>query len=397
MLKFEKKLIYKIVESRKYLFYLAVFILGTYVRMAGRDFVSGDMKVFLIPWFKELSNYGGISGLRYQVGNYNLLYQTLITLLTYIDIKGMYLYKLLSCVFDYLLAYSVALLVCRLKRVDWKKDYLFELTFCAILFLPPVVLNSSVWGQCDSIYTVFLVGTLYFLLEEKYRLAFVLFGIAFAFKLQAIFLLPFVIYLYFIRKNFSILNLGFSLLSFWISGIMCYFQGRNILDPFLIYGIQANTYQEMYLNYPSFWLLLGNDYYTLKGFAMVLTMILLGIGLLVILQLAEEQKLDLTEQKFLLLAVWTVWTCILFLPAMHERYSYPLDVLLVILCLVNVRFLAFAVLEIMLSILTYGNYLFVNGHISPVYGIVNVLLWIVFTVMVYSAVTEKNVFNKRIR
>lgn len=395
MLRLEKRLINRIVEARKYLFYLAVFILGAYVRVAGRDFVSRDMEVFLIPWFDELLNNGGISGLRYQVGNYNLLYQTLIALLTYIDIKSIYLYKLLSCVFDYLLAYSGALLVCRLKRVDWKKDYLFELTFCVILFLPPVVLNSSVWGQCDCIYTVFLVLMLYFLLEERFRLAFVFFGIAFAFKLQAIFLLPFVIYLYFTRKNFSILNLGFSLLSFWVSGILCYFRGRSILEPFWIYGRQTNTYHEMSLNYPSFWLLLGNDYYTLKGFAMALTMILLGIGLLVVLKLVEEQKHDLTDQKLLLLAVWTVWTCILFLPAMHERYSYPLDVLLVILCLVNVRFLAFAVFEIMLSILTYGNYLFANGRVSPVYGIVNVLVWIAFTVMVYSAVAERNVFSKK--
>ncbi len=46
------------------------------------------------------------------------------------------------------------------------------------------------------------------------------------------------------------------------------------------------------------------------------------------------------------------------LPAMHERYSYPLDILLLILGTLNKKYLIYAVVSVMLSTITYGHYLF---------------------------------------
>ena len=62
--------------------------------------------------------------------------------------------------------------------------------FAAVLFAPTVVVNSAAWGQCDSIYAAFCLGSLYFLLRQKPWWACVFFGIALSFKLQAIFFLP---------------------------------------------------------------------------------------------------------------------------------------------------------------------------------------------------------------
>lgn len=64
-----------------------------------------------------------------------------------------------------------------------------------------MILNLSVWGQCDSIYVTFVIWTIYFLYKEKYRKAFIFLGIAFAFKLQAVFIMPIVFYMYFTKKN----------------------------------------------------------------------------------------------------------------------------------------------------------------------------------------------------
>lgn len=392
MTKIEESFIGKIREARRYLFFAAVCVLGVAVRYAGRDFLSGDMEAFLIPWFDEIRSKGGISGLECQVGDYNLLYQSIIALLTYIDMKSLYLYKLLSCFFDYCLAFCGALLICKIKNANWRKDYLFEIAFCAILFLPTIVLNSSYWGQCDSIYTTFLVWVIYFLMDKKNCFAFIFLGIAFSFKLQTIFLLPLLFYLYFAVKQFSILNFGYTLLVFWASGALGYWEGRHFNEPFSLYLSQTETYPRMYMNLPSFWLLVGNDYNSLKSFAMILTLILLGLGLMFILHQVLDRKVSLGNQKILILAAWTVWTCVMFLPGMHERYMYPVDLILVLLCFIKSKFLVFTIPQILLSVLTYSNYLFIEGNVSLPFGIVGVLLWICFTVSTYCSISENETF-----
>ncbi|KXK11697.1 MAG: hypothetical protein UZ14_CFX002002665 [Chloroflexi bacterium OLB14] len=51
--------------------------------------------------------------------------------------------------------------------------------------------NSTGWGQIDSLYTSFLLLCVYFLLKEKPFYAMLMFGVAFSFKSQSVFLLPF--------------------------------------------------------------------------------------------------------------------------------------------------------------------------------------------------------------
>lgn len=96
----------KIIEKKNIIFVTSLFIIALLLRISGRNFLSGDMQRFLIPWFNEIKENGGLHSLAEQVGDYGLLYQTLISLMTYIDINPLYLYKLLSAIFDVFLAYS---------------------------------------------------------------------------------------------------------------------------------------------------------------------------------------------------------------------------------------------------------------------------------------------------
>ena len=107
MFLWEKKLINWITEYRHILFFVCISILAFGIRMVGKDFVSADMSDFLIPWFDEIKNSGAISSLDKQTGDYNLLYQTIIAILTYIPVNCIYLYKILSIFFDYALAFIV--------------------------------------------------------------------------------------------------------------------------------------------------------------------------------------------------------------------------------------------------------------------------------------------------
>jgi Gpi18-like mannosyltransferase len=64
-----------------------------------------------------------------------------------------------------------------------------------VLFAPTVVLNGSFWGETDMLYTSCLVACLYFLLAKKNTPGLIAFGLAFSFKLQAMFLAPFLLIL----------------------------------------------------------------------------------------------------------------------------------------------------------------------------------------------------------
>jgi Gpi18-like mannosyltransferase len=56
-----------------------------------------------------------------------------------------------------------------------------------------VLFNSAAWGQCDGIYTCFIIMSLFYLLRERDILSMAMFGMAFAVKLQAVFFAPFVL------------------------------------------------------------------------------------------------------------------------------------------------------------------------------------------------------------
>jgi Gpi18-like mannosyltransferase len=62
--------------------------------------------------------------------------------------------------------------------------------FTAAMALPTALINGSVWGQCDSIYASLAILALWLCLDEKPALSMAAAALSFAFKLQAIFLMP---------------------------------------------------------------------------------------------------------------------------------------------------------------------------------------------------------------
>ena len=386
MNKLEKNILHTITQNQHIAFLIIMSILGLMIRLSGRDFLSADMYSCLIPWFEEIKANGNVRALSSQVGNYNLLYQTLISFMTYLNGNCVYYYKALSILFDYLLAFYSASFICEIKKTH-KNGFLFGVIYAIVLFLPTVVLNSAFWGQCDSIYTFFIIATLFYLYKKHYLKAFIYLGVAFAFKFQAIFILPFIISYYFYKKDFSISNFFISLFTFWITGCFAYIQGRNIFTPFTLYQNQADTYHNMYLNIHSFWLIFGNDYDAFHTFAILLTLVICGLGLYVLL--SGYKSIDCGE-SYLNTACWFVWTCILFLPAMHERYTYLLDILLVLLCFIDKKYIKYAALSFLLSFITYGAYLIGNDGIRSLYALIFIVSWVHYTYVILLTPTPKS-------
>lgn len=374
MLLIERKILDHLEKNKNILFFVMISLLGFAIRQAGRDFISNDMQRFLIPWYEMIREQGGFPSLRVQVGDYNLLYQTIIAALTYLPGDCVIYYKAVSILFDYWMAVSAAVFTSKLAGSE-KFGTAFQITYASILLLPTVILNSAYWGQCDSIYTTFMILTLMDLYEEKYPQAFFMLGLGFAVKLQTVFLLPFLLVYYVYKKKFSIFCFLLSLLSFYGSGIVAFLYGRSFAEPFRIYIGQTGLYKHMYLNVSSFWVLLGDHYSELGKFALILTIALCGLGLYLVL--ASKLRID-SADSFIGAAIGFVWLCILFLPAMHERYTYPLDILLLILAAVDRKYLKYAVVSELLSLSTYGAYLFGTGGVTCLHAVLFTAAWLYY-------------------
>ena len=353
MIKAEKKFVAWVEKYSAFIFIAVISVLGLAARISAFNFHTADSDCFLLPWFEQIKANGGLAALGEQVGNYNIPYQILIGLLTYIDLEPLWLYKAVSCVFDFVLAAAAAMLA---QTLCGSRSALLPCSvYTATLFLPGVILNSAVWAQCDSIYSSFVLLSLLFLFKKKNVPAFIFLGFAIAFKLQAVFILPFFILFYFSAQSFSLLHFIISAVSGYALCLPAFFFGRSPIDPLKIYFSQTNTYRYMYMKFPSIWALIGDNYDYMSAIAVLTAFAVLGIGLMYVI----KKKPRLCEpQNFISAACWCVWTCLLFLPAMHERYAYLLDILLLAAAALNRKNIPFAIVAAVSSAACCGIYLF---------------------------------------
>ncbi len=388
MSKTEKYIIKFLKDNYTCLLWGAATVLGIILRCCCMGFISDDMTTFLLPWYKIIAEKGSAS-LASQVGDYNILYQTIIYLFTLLPLNPIFAYKLLSCIFDYALALTAAFLADGVDEDFYRRLYSgrFVAAYTAVLFCPVVFLNSSLWGQCDSIYSFFILASLFSLTRKRYRAAFILYGLAFAFKFQAVFALPFFLILYLISERFSIVKFLYIPVVLELSALPGILSGRSILSPFLIYLDQTSTYNAVSMNYPSFWNIpvmdwAGADgsYREFKLIAVIFTAAVLGILLLLVLR---RQIIPTRETLTGLLHI-TVYTSVLFLPVMHERYGYLYEITGLILAFYNRKYILPAVGLILLSCATYSYFLFGAEYPFLPAAVLNVMLYAWYLWLVFS-------------
>lgn len=397
--KYEKKVL-EWIEKNIYVFYfLGITLLSLVMRYGFRDFVSGDMACFLLPWHQAIDDNGGFFSLNQQVGDYNILYQSIIAFFTYLPINPIYEYKILSCVFDYLLAAVVGYFAYDISTDHKMRNGL--LAYALVCISPIVVLNSACWGQCDAIYTAFCVASLVLFTKEKYSWSFLIYGVAFSFKLQAVFLLPFYLFIYVRKKSFSVLNFLWIPAAMIISGLPGLIMGRSIKDVFLIYLSQTDTYSAMFLNYPSFWKLVLAENVPEVAEMMRMPAMLLTVGILSILMLLWlKQKVEINVQNLIYMAFIIVFTCVLFLPSMHERYGFMYEILSIMVFFLYPKTGILSFLLHMLSLRTYGSFLFdfpiTEFYFMTIINVVVYLIYIIYFQKQISAAAKKDVAGQEL-
>ena len=386
MTKIENKIIEFIKKHLVLFFIIIITLVAGYIRYKGLAFKSGDYINFLNPWFEELKNAGGLKGLATYTGDYNAPYVTLLALLTYIPKSSIVLIKSLSILFDFLLAFSCSRLVREITKGANK--FLEVITYAVVIMLPTVILNGAYWAQCDSIYASFVVLSLLYLVKKKYVPSFILLGVAFAFKLQFIFILPLYIVLYFSQKEYSILHFLILPATNIILCLPAIIAGKPFIECMKIYFNQTQTYSDqLVLNFPSFYNLLNGQAFYLNSFATLLTITLCGIMLFYVLY----KNIKFNNEKMLTLGLWFLVVVTYFLPGMHERYLFVGEILSIVLYLVYKKHISLMLTINIAAIMNYSLFLF--GTVNEYMRLTSIILLVIIVLFTKETV---NILNEPI-
>jgi Gpi18-like mannosyltransferase len=217
------------------------------------NYESGDYRIHFGPWYDFIKSHGGFRALGYEFSNHTPPYLILLTLASYLPIQKLYAIKLISIVFDFALAIIAGSIV----RIKYPRTLLPAIMYALVLLLPTVVLDSSLWAQWDSCYTFWLVAAVLCFLLGKDNAAVLLFAIGLSFKLQAVFLAPFFLFL-FVKKEIPLKYILIFPLVYLIAISPAWIAGRPIGDLLLIYLKQKEYYNAVNLNAANVYQLAGD-------------------------------------------------------------------------------------------------------------------------------------------
>ena len=272
---------------------------------------SGDYDIYFADWLAKLGAGSFRDGMRQNIGEYNVLYQYILFLITRLPVPGLYAVKTVSFLGDAALAGAAA----RLCQRDGRASVA---AFCAMLLLPSAALNGGMFAQCDSLFAGCALWGLALALDGKPTRAAACYALSLAFKLQAVFALPIVAVLW-AQKRLRLADALTFAGTLLLAALPALLGGKGLLDIVRIYTAQTGLYTGLTYSAPTFFGLLetaGLDVYAYGNFGMALA---LGVcALLVGAGLSREMGARGMIRLAALLALWIVF----FLPRMHERYFY---------------------------------------------------------------------------
>lgn len=344
-----------------------------FIRVCLLYYASADYNNFLAHWVNDFKNMSVVDALSTPIGDYNVPYLYILLIIAKIPAPDLVLIKAVSCLFDILLGYA-AMLITR-KLTDSKSISL--LAFILTTAIPTVILNGSMWGQCDSIYGFFCLMTLYYALCKKGAKAMIMFSLAFAFKLQAMFLIPALIICLFIG-NIKLRHLIFFPIVNLVAVLLTVVCGRNLFEVLTIYFRQTQNYPSLDMNAPTIFRFVFNvnfDWFNMLG------IMLGGFGVLCLLYFAFIKRDKIDNRALVTFFYLSAIAVPYFLPRMHERYFFVADVLSFVLFLAARKLWYVPLINIFASFVAYAYYLFYGVTIINYVYVAFALLVIIILVI----------------
>ncbi|MBU3144449.1 hypothetical protein [Clostridium sp. CF012] len=361
---------------KKFLILAFIIWIALLIRIPGLPFMSGDYNAFVSKWFDTIKTGGGFAALKNAMGDYTQPYLYLLTIGTYTNINKLFYVKMLSFVFEIMAAFFIMKIV----NMKYKNKKLVYLSFGIVLLFPTVIFNGSVWGQCDIIFTAFVIGSIYYILSEKPVTSLIFYGIALSFKLQAIFFLPLFGILLF-KNRINIYHLILIPLSYLVLSMPSLIVGRPLKEILLTYVNQSGEYKNLTYNAPSIyqWVPSKLSSNTTLGYigillAFVVVLIIIYVSVRYIKIIKYENVIELS----LLLAIIVPF----LLPRMHESYFFMADIISLLYAFCFPKKFYIAIIIPLVSLLCYLPFLYNTGTDSLID--LSIVLFIVIIDLIYS-------------
>ena len=344
---------------------VGIVVLAIALRLKLRSFVSADVTNYFVNWFDHLRTHG-LSGFGVNFSENNFPYLFLLYLSGFVPVTKVFAIKLAPMVFDFIAAFALFRIVTTITE-DRVRAALAALAF---LFLPTVFLNSSLWGQSDVIYVSFILFSLDAALKDRTRSAWTWFGIALSFKLQAVFFLPVLAYVW-LKKRGVWYAPSFAALAFLALSLPPILFGRGLLDTLGVHARAYGTFPKLTVAAPNPYYWVPADLFRLfDGPAIVLAIATVALVLLFcVLRMAPTRiNLVVVSGMFLLLAPF-------LLPQMHDRYFYGFEVLCFVLAALDYRKTWLVFVSQFVAFFSYSSFLFETQIVPwPVLSMVMMVL-----------------------
>ena len=341
--------------SRLDLFYLAAMtLIGLGIRVILRVVITDDWLMYWDPWISDIKEMG-FSDLATDRYDYTPTFIYILWVISKLPINPMTAYKGLHCVLDFVAAAILGKMIGKVTGSKRKG----VLSYGLFLIVPTVWANSALWAQCDIIFMTFLLLCFYFLFEERPCLALFFYGLAFVFKLQSLFIFPFLVILW-VNKKVDLKHFLWIPALYFLSIVPAWIAGRPLLDLINIYMAQgAQDVWSLSIKWPNIYQIIGNQFFLLE-YASAGTWLILGILMVLLFAMAQKRYRISNEfivQMALFFAILTPW----FLPHMHERYGCVADILAIIYAMMNRKRFYVPLVQLLVSFNSYMAYL---GHLG---------------------------------
>lgn len=301
---------------------LIVILLISYkLRKKFIDYRSVDYNAFLAKWWDFIKNNGGFHALKYNFADYTPPYLYILLLGTHLTNNSLHFIKYLDFIFEVMTSVLIMLIIYK----KYKNNKLALFAFGCTLFIPTVIFNGFLWGQCDIIFTFFIVASIFSITNNKKILSIVFYAIALSFKIQAIFLLPLYGVLLFKKRlhifHFFIIPIVYTLLM-----IPAAIAGRPLIDLFLIYVKQGQAYPDLTFSAPNIYQWYTSNLpmpqETIAKYGILITfLVVISIFFIAIRYIKVLSDENIVELSFIFALIVPF-----LLPHMHERYFFTADV-----------------------------------------------------------------------
>lgn len=315
-----------------------------------------DLLDYLIPWLRAMLASDGLAVMGTGFTNYTGGYVSVLWAWSHLEpllgeilvIKAAALTGTAACAF--------AFWTCLKSAGVGTRDRAFgTIAFCA---LPSVALNGAGLGQADAFYTAACLISVAAILRERPFLAGLAFAVAISFKLQAVFLAPFLAGLM-LRDWRACLLSALALVPAYLAVNGIYLAGgRPLSDVLMIYAGQSGTYGDVWMKAANPWFLiqlgLGEARHDALYPQLVSGGVALGLGAAIATAACIWVKRPATSREIVFWATLPALLLPFLLPKMHDRYFFLGEVLVVLLALIDKRFWPAAILAQGSAIFAYN-------------------------------------------